>query len=74
MPNADELRAALAVAELEEQLIAAKETDDGPSAELRAALREARQTFRQMREGYPVQAGEARPDAITATATVSEAN
>lgn len=71
MPSADELRAALAVAELEEQLAAAKATDDGPSAELKLALREARQTYRQMREGYPAGEGEARPATIETTAGVN---
>lgn len=71
MPSADELRAALAVAELEEQLAAAKATDDGPSAELKLALREARQTYRQMREGYPAGEGDARPATVETTAGVN---
>lgn len=74
MPTADELRAALAVAELEEELAAAKDTDDGPGAELKLALRDARQTFRQMREGYPAGEGEARPATVETTTTVNEAN
>jgi len=74
MPSVDELRAALAVAELEEQLIAAKATDDGPTAELKLALRDARQTYRLMREGYPTGEGEARPATIETAATVNEAN
>ncbi len=74
MPTADELRAALAVAELEEQLAAAKATDDGPSADLKLALREARQTYRTMREGYPAGEGEARPATVETTTTVNEAN
>lgn len=71
MPTADELRAALAVAELEEQLVAAKDTEAGPSAELKLAVREARQTYRQMREGYPAGEGEARPATIETTAGVN---
>jgi hypothetical protein len=46
----DELRAALEVAELEEQLTAAKATPDGPSTELKHQVRQARHTFRTMRE------------------------
>jgi len=71
MPSADELRAALAVAELEEQLAAAKTTSEGPSAELKLAVREARQTYRTMREGYPVGEGEARPATIETSAGVN---
>ncbi len=74
MPTADELRAALAVAELEEELAAAKGTDEGPTADLKAALRDARQTYRQMREGYPAGEGDARPATIETTTTVNEAN
>lgn len=50
MPTADELRAALTVAELEENLIAAKATPEGPSRELKEQVREARRQFRQLRE------------------------
>lgn len=71
MPTADELRAALAVAELEEALAEAKATDDGPSAELKLALREARQTYRQMREAYPAGEGDARPATVEATTGVN---
>ena len=74
MPTADELRAALAVAELEEELAAVKGTDAGPTADLKLALRDARQTYRTMREGYPAGEGEARPATIETTATVNEAN
>ncbi len=74
MPTADELRAALAVAELEEQLVAAKATGDGPTAELKLALRDARQTYRTMREGYQAGEGDARPATIETAATVNEAN
>lgn len=71
MPTADELRAALAVAELEDELAAAKLTPDGPSAELKLAVREARRVYRQMREGYPPAPGEARPATIETTAGVN---
>lgn len=71
MPSADELRAALAVAELEDELAAAKLTPEGPSADLKLALREARQTYRSMREGYPVAEGEARPATIETTTGVN---
>lgn len=71
MPSADELRAALAVAELEEQLADAKATDAGPSPELKAALRVARQTYREMREGYPAGDGEPRPATIETTTGVN---
>lgn len=74
MPSVDELRAALAVAELEEELAAAKGTDPGPTAELKLALRDARQTYRQMRESYPAGEGDARPAVIETAATVNEAN
>lgn len=70
MATADELRAALAVAELEEQLVAAKAGDEEPSQELRGQLREARRVYREMRAGYPAGEGEARPDAIEAGAEV----
>lgn len=46
--TADELRAALAVAELEERLVAAKE-DGTLTPELKLELREARRVYREMR-------------------------
>lgn len=63
MPTSEELRAALAVAELEEQLAEAK-AGDGASAELKLELREARRVYREMREQYPPAPGEARPATI----------
>lgn len=50
MPTADELRAALTVAELEEQLVAAKATDEGPTRDLKDQVRAARRSFRELRE------------------------
>lgn len=70
MPTTEELRAALAVAELEEQLIADKD-GDGPSAELKLELREARRVYREMREQYPPTPGEARPATIDAASEVN---
>jgi hypothetical protein len=69
--SSDELRAALAVAELEEQLADAKAGDDGPSAELKLKLREARRVYREMREQYPPTPGEARPAAVDTTTGVN---
>ena len=69
MPTSAELRAALEVAELEEQLIAAKD-GDGPSAELKLAVREARRVYREMREG----AAAVSPAAIETATTVNEVN
>lgn len=109
MPTADELRAALAVAELEEQLDAEKArltaehdqaraaiidqiagtTDpaqveallaqlprrpDAVDTDLKERVREARRVYREMREQRDPEPGEARPDAIRATATVNEGN
>lgn len=48
--KADELRAALEVAELEDELTAAKATPDGPSRDLKDRVRTARRSYRQMRE------------------------
>lgn len=70
MPNTDELRAALAVAELEEQLLAAKD-GDGASHDLKLELREARRVYRKLREGYPAADGEARPATIETTGEVN---
>lgn len=70
MPTSEELRAALAVAELEEQLLEAK-AGDGPGDELKEALREARRVYRSMREGTPLAVGEARPDAIQAETAIN---
>lgn len=74
MSRADELRAQyeaeLAVAELEEELAAAKDTAEGPSRELKERLREARRVFREQRAGAPVADGDAvaNPEPARATA------
>lgn len=69
MPSSEELRAALAVAELEEELVAAKA--DGPAdRDLKLRLREARRAFRELREGRPVGPGDARPETVKASAKV----
>lgn len=69
MPPVEELRAALKVAELEEQLVAAK-AGDGPDADLKLALRQARQQHRELRASRPPEPGEVRPDTIQASAEV----
>lgn len=71
MPSTDELRAALAAAELEEELVAAKETGGAPT-DLKERLREARRVYREMREGRPAEAGEARPSTVKAAAAVKK--
>lgn len=71
MSRADEIRAKaeaeIAVAELEDQLLAAKESGDVP-AELKLELREARRTFRELRESDAV----ASPATVSAAAEVQE--
>lgn len=54
MATADELRADLAVAELEEQLAKAKASKKGPDRELKQTLRDARQAQRALRQGLVV--------------------
>lgn len=58
--------AELRVVELEEQLVAAKDTDGGASQELKRELREARESFRLLRETAP-------PDQEPGDATVRPA-
>lgn len=72
--SVDEIRAELAVAELEQQLRDAKNTDDGPGTDLKHELRAARQAYRELRGSRPAGSGDARPDTIAATATVEETN
>lgn len=48
--KSDELKAQLAVVELEEKLIAAKASKAGPDPKLKMQLREARQKAREARE------------------------
>ena len=62
MATTDELRAALEVAELEEQLADAKATDAGPSPELKLALRDARRVYREMREAVAAEPDESTED------------
>lgn len=76
MPTTEELRAALTVAELEDELLAAKASDGGASAELKEQVREARRVYRELRQGTPPAAGNgdavARPDAVAATGKVND--
>lgn len=73
MATSEELRAALAVAELEEQLIAAKD-GDGATAELKLELREARRVYREMRDTRPAGEGEVRPAAVAGGIGVNGGN
>lgn len=70
--STDEIRAELKAAELAEQLIEAKATDDGPSTELKAELREARRAFRDLRAGRSADPGTVRPDTIDRVGNVQE--
>lgn len=54
MATADELRDQLKVVELEEKLVKAKDNKNGPSAELKAQVREARLRARAARDGLKV--------------------
>lgn len=69
MSRADEIRARaeveIRVAELEEEMVAAKESDE-LTQELKLELREARRTFRELRGTV------AAPEAVSATAEVRE--
>ena len=51
MSRADELEAELEVVKLEEKLTTAKDTKKGPSRELKAQVRAARQAYREARGG-----------------------
>lgn len=70
MSTADDLRAALAVAELEEKLIAEKASsaDGRATQETKYALRDAREQYRTKREAHPAGPGEARPATVNAKA------
>jgi hypothetical protein len=72
MSSSDEMRAALEVAELEEKLVAAKNTKKGPDNDLKLKLREARRVYRELREAEPAGDGTARPAAVKASARVKE--
>ncbi len=67
MSRADELRAELAVVELEERLVQAK-ADGEDHADLKHELREARRVFREGREQSPPDIADgdavARPDTV----------
>lgn len=64
MASVDEAKAALKVAELEAELVAAKESgDDKKLQSVKYKLRDARQTYRELRSPAD---GEARPEAINA--------
>jgi hypothetical protein len=68
MARADELRAELDLLDLEDRYAAAKESGASKD-ELRAlGLREARQAFREQREGTAPEPGAARPEPVKATA------
>lgn len=62
----EEIAAELAVLELEDELVAAKEAGaEGPEyRELKLRLRDARREFRSYREGHEPGEGEARPATI----------
>jgi hypothetical protein len=73
MSRADELRAELAVVELEERLAALKADPDRDPEAYRAAkeaLRQARVTHRTLRAGKPAEEGVARPSTVKAKAGV----
>jgi hypothetical protein len=65
--RADELRAELALLELEDEFVAAKASGE-VTREQKAALREARRAFREQRSGGAV----ASPDVIETKAVVAE--
>lgn len=67
--RSDLLRAELAVLELEERFVAAKESGE-VTPELRAELRAARQEFRTLRAGEPPEDGVARPAAVQSRSAV----
>lgn len=67
MATADELRAQLEVAELEEELAKAKTTKKGADRELKLKVREARKNYR---ENFRDTAGMATPDAINGKANL----
>lgn len=50
MSRVEELEAELEVVRLEAELVAAKDTADGPTTELKQQVRAARQAYRELRE------------------------
>ncbi len=71
MASSDELRAQLKVVELEEKLIKAKDTKNGPSKELKHQVRDARQQAREARDSAEAGDGVARPETIEAKSGVN---
>lgn len=76
MPTSDELRAQLAVAELEEELAAMKDadTDSAEYRDLKLRVRDARQAYRETyrRPSDAVVDGTAEPATVKASAVVKE--
>ena len=71
MTSIDEAEAALTVAKLEAELVAAKESGDGKKLQkVKYLLRDARQSHREFRQAQPAGDGEARPAAVTAKTRV----
>ncbi len=68
----EEIEAELAAAKLDQALIDAKATNEGPSPELKAEVREARRAFRQHRAARKAGPGAARPATIGSDAEVQE--
>lgn len=68
MGRADALRAELTVIERDEELVKAKNTKAGASAELKAEVRAARKAFREQREAEAASDGAARPGPVSASA------
>jgi len=71
MASSDELRAQLEVVELEEKLVAAKDTKKGPSQELKQEVRDARQQAREARDASEAGNGVARPETVKAKSGVN---
>jgi hypothetical protein len=74
MSKSEELRTQLAVTEMEEELAAAKASDDGPSRDLKQRVREAREQYRSTYRtpSTAVEDGTAEPAPVEASATVKE--
>jgi hypothetical protein len=66
--NVERLRADLEVAELEQQLVAAKDEGTDIDRSAKDELREARRRARTLREGGDPEDGVARPDTTSASA------
>lgn len=76
MSRADDIRALAEaealVADLEDELVAAKVTVDGPTRDLKLKLRDARQKYRELRPGRSAGDAVVSPDVIAATTEVPE--